>query len=110
MGSFGGMQVKTNIAKFSAECHSVDCRGERKNRERGEGEGRRNPLSLFSHLEPPAPLPRVTFLSTTARPAPPRRVLSNMAATKSEHRVFSSKKTPTPTGRLLPIVLPLHAR
>ena len=31
-------------------------------------------------------------LSTTARPAPPRRVLSKMAGTKSEHRVFSSKK------------------
>ena len=25
MESFGGMQVKTNIAKFSVECHSVEC-------------------------------------------------------------------------------------
>ena len=34
----------------------------------------------------------VALFSTTARPAPPRRVLSKMAATKSEHRVFSPKK------------------
>ena len=56
-----------------------------------EGEGRRNlPLSLFSRLPPP--LPCVTFLSTTARPAPPCHVLSKMAATKSEHWVFSPRK------------------
>ena len=30
MESFGGTQVKTNIAKFSAECHSVDCSGDSK--------------------------------------------------------------------------------
>ena len=34
----------------------------------------------------------VAFLSTIARPAPPRRSLPKMAATKSEHRVFSPKK------------------
>ena len=36
------------------------------------------------------------ILSTTARPAPPHRVLSKMAATKANARF----KTPTPTGRL----------
>ena len=28
--AFGGTQVKTNIAKFSAECHSVDFSGDSK--------------------------------------------------------------------------------
>ena len=63
-----------------------------KSREAGGGGKEKPSFSLFA---PPAPLPRVTFLSTTVRPAPPRRVLSKMAATKSEQR-----KTPTPTGRL----------
>ena len=27
MGLFGGTQVKTNMAEFSAECYSVDCSG-----------------------------------------------------------------------------------
>ena len=27
MGLFGGMQVKTNMAEFSAECHNMDCSG-----------------------------------------------------------------------------------
>ena len=40
----------------------------------------------------PASAKIVALFSTTARPAPPRRVLSKMAATKSEHRVFSPKK------------------
>ena len=30
MGLFGGTQVKTNKEEFSAECHSVDCRGDSK--------------------------------------------------------------------------------
>ena len=30
MGLFGGMQVKTNMAEFSAESHGVDCSGDRK--------------------------------------------------------------------------------
>ena len=30
MGLFGGTQVKTNMSKFSAECHSVDCSGDSK--------------------------------------------------------------------------------
>ena len=30
MGLSGGMQVKPNIAEFSAECHSVDCSAESK--------------------------------------------------------------------------------
>jgi len=30
MGLFGGMWVKTNMEKFSAECHSVDCSGDSK--------------------------------------------------------------------------------
>ena len=30
MGLFGGMQVKTNMAEFSAECHSLDCSGDSK--------------------------------------------------------------------------------
>ena len=29
-GIIWGMQVKTNIAKFSAKCHSVDCSGDSK--------------------------------------------------------------------------------
>ena len=57
----------------------------------GEGSGREGkPPSLISRLPPYSP--RVAFLPTTACPAPPRRVLSKMAATKSEHRVFSPKK------------------
>ena len=28
MGLFGGTQVKTNMAEFSAECHSMDCSGD----------------------------------------------------------------------------------
>ena len=55
--------------------------------ERG-GRGREGETAVpsFPLFAPPAPLPRVTFLSTTARPAPPRRVLS------SQHRVFSPKR------------------
>ena len=30
MGSFGGTQVETNMAEFSAESHGVDCSGDRK--------------------------------------------------------------------------------
>ena len=30
MGLFGGKQVKTNMAEFSAECHSLDCSGDSK--------------------------------------------------------------------------------
>ena len=30
MGLFGGTQVKTNMAEFSAKCHSVDCSGDSK--------------------------------------------------------------------------------
>ena len=30
MRLFGGMQVKTNMAEFSAECHSMDCSGDSK--------------------------------------------------------------------------------
>ena len=30
MGLFGGTQVKTNMAEFSAECHSLDCSGDNK--------------------------------------------------------------------------------
>ena len=30
MGLFGGTQVKTNMAEFSAESHGVDCSGDRK--------------------------------------------------------------------------------
>ena len=30
MGLFGKTQVKTNKEEFSAECHSVDCRGDSK--------------------------------------------------------------------------------
>ena len=30
MGLFGGTRVKTNMAEFSAECHSVDCSGDSK--------------------------------------------------------------------------------
>ena len=47
-----------------------------KRREGVGGEKGKPSLSL------PPPFPRVAFLSTTARPAPPRRVLSKMAATK----------------------------
>ena len=39
-----------------------------------------------------APLPSVTFLSTTARPAPPRRVLSKMAATKKRTPGFLAEE------------------
>ena len=35
---------------------------------------------------------RVTFLSTTARPAPPRRLLSNMAATKKRTPGFLAEE------------------
>ena len=28
MGLFGGTQVKTNMAEFSVECHSVDSSGD----------------------------------------------------------------------------------
>ena len=28
MGLFEGTQIKTNIAKVSAECHSFDCSGD----------------------------------------------------------------------------------
>ena len=48
--------------------------------ERGGGGGKEKPS--FPLFAPHAPLPRVTILSTTARPASPRRVLSKMAATK----------------------------
>ena len=30
MGLFGGARVKTNMAKFSGECHSADCSGDSK--------------------------------------------------------------------------------
>ena len=30
MGLFGGTQVKTNMAEFSVECHSVDSSGDSK--------------------------------------------------------------------------------
>ena len=30
MGLIGGTQVKTKMAEFSAECHSVDCSGDSK--------------------------------------------------------------------------------
>ena len=30
MGLFGGTQVKTNMAEFSAESQGVDCSGDRK--------------------------------------------------------------------------------
>ena len=30
MGLFGGKHVKTNMAEFSAECHSVDSSGNSK--------------------------------------------------------------------------------
>ena len=30
MGLFGGTQIETNKEEFSAECHSVDCNGDRK--------------------------------------------------------------------------------
>ena len=30
MGLFGGTQIKTNMAEFSAESHGMDCTGERK--------------------------------------------------------------------------------
>ena len=30
MGLFGGMQVKTNMAELSVECHSMDCSGDSK--------------------------------------------------------------------------------
>ena len=30
MGLFGGTQGKTNMAEFSAECHSLDCSGDSK--------------------------------------------------------------------------------
>ena len=30
MGLFGGTQVKTNMAEFSGECHSMDCSGDSK--------------------------------------------------------------------------------
>ena len=28
MGLFGGMQVKTYMVEFSAECYSMDCSGD----------------------------------------------------------------------------------
>ena len=55
----------------------------------------RAPSWIFEAPAPgyePASAKLVPFLSTTARPAPPRRVLSKMAATKSERQVFSRKK------------------
>ena len=30
MGLFGETQIETNKEEFSAECHSVDCRGDSK--------------------------------------------------------------------------------
>ena len=49
--------------------------------------------------------PRLAILSNTARPAPARRVLSKMAATKANTRFSRRRKTPTPTGRLVPFNL-----
>ena len=62
----------------------------RAQKSREGGGGGKGKTSLFSRLPPRSS--RVAFLSTTALPAPSRRVLSKMTATKREHRVFSPKK------------------
>ena len=65
--------------------------------ERGGREGETPSFPLFA---PPAPSPRVTFLSTTARPLLLVAYYPKWQPRKANTGFSHRRKTPTPTGRL----------